>query len=418
MKLLDKYNRISLLTTVLVIIITGIIYYFTISYILTNQVDKDLLVEENEIFDYVKLNHRLPQVFKSEDLKIHFQPVAPGSVKRQFIDTRYRDEKDRKMESGRGLMSSVVVQGVNYRIVIIESKVETEDLIRLIFLITLGIILVLIFAILTINRLVIKNLWQPFYQMLRQIKLFNVTDYKSIPRLDTTIEEFKDMNEEVTAMSLRVSSDYQELKRFVENASHELMTPLAVMNSKLDTLVQSGELTDRQGKLIGEMYTTVSRMKKLNKAMLLLSRIENRLIHEQEVIDLEQMVTAIVNDFQELLTAKVLRLTTNLSRVTVVINKDLAEILLSNLLGNAIRHNHTGGEIQVRLNNMALIISNTGYAGELAGDLIFQRFHKAAESDGSGLGLTLSREICESYGFGLYYSYQHNQHTFTVQFGR
>lgn len=418
MKLLDRYNRISLLTTVLAMIVTGVIYYFTISYILTNRIDKDLKVEENEIFDYVKLNHRLPQVFKSEDLKIHFQAAGTEEIKRQFINTSYWDDKERESKSGRGLISSVDVQGARYRITIIESKVETEDLIQLIFLITAGIILVLILLLAAINRLVIKNLWQPFYQILRQIKLFNVTDHNSIPKLDTAIEEFKDMNEEVTAMSLRVSSDYQELKRFVENASHELMTPLAVMNSKLDTLLQSGELSDRQGELMGEMYATVSRMKKLNKSMLLLSRIENRLIHEQEEIDLEQMVTGMVNAFQELLTAKALQVAVDLNNVQVTMNRDLAEILLSNLFGNAIRHNYVNGEIQIMLNHNALTIFNTGNSGELESSLIFQRFHKAAESEGSGLGLTLAREICESYGFRLSYHYLHNKHTFTIEFHR
>lgn len=418
MKLLDRYNRISLLTTVLAMIVTGVIYYFTISYILTNRIDKDLKVEENEIFDYVKLKHRLPQVFKSEDLKIHFQAAGTEEIKRQFINTSYWDDKERESKSGRGLISSVDVQGARYRITIIESKVETEDLIQLIFLITAGIILVLILLLAAINRLVIKNLWQPFYQILRQIKLFNVTDHNSIPKLDTAIEEFKDMNEEVTAMSLRVSSDYQELKRFVENASHELMTPLAVMNSKLDTLLQSGELSDRQGELMGEMYATVSRMKKLNKSMLLLSRIENRLIHEQEEIDLEQMVTGMVNAFQELLTAKALQVAVDLNNVQVTMNRDLAEILLSNLFGNAIRHNYVNGEIQIMLNHNALTIFNTGNSGELESSLIFQRFHKAAESEGSGLGLTLAREICESYGFRLSYHYLHNKHTFTIEFHR
>lgn len=416
MKLLDKYNRISLLTTILVIIITGIIYYFTISYILTGQVDKDLVVEENEIFDYVRLNHKLPQVFKSDDLKIHFQPIADSAVKRQFINTRYLDEQDREREAGRGLISSVSVQGVNYRITIIESKVKTEDLIRVIFFITLGIILVLMLVLVIINRLVIKNLWQPFYQMLRQIKLFNLTDHNSITTLDTAIEEFKDMNQEVTAMSLRVSRDYQELKSFVENAAHELMTPLAVMNSKLDTLMQSGELTNRQGALIGEVYAMVSKMKKLNKSMLLLSRIENRLIHEQDTLDLKQKVNDILNDFQELFIAKQLKLSTNLQDVTVVMNKDLADILLNNLLGNAIRHNYPGGDINVLLNNNTLTVANTGKAEALENTLIFQRFHKSNDSEGTGLGLTLSREICESYGFKLTYSYQQNRHTFTVHF--
>lgn len=416
MKLLDKYNRISLFTTVLVIIITGIIYYFTVSFILTSQVDRDLYVEENEIFDYVKLNHHLPQVFKSEDLKIRFEPAVAESVVRQLTNIRYWNEKEREQESGRELISSVKVNGVNYRITIIESTVETEYLIRVIFFITLGIILVLILVLVLINRLVIRNLWRPFYDLLNQIKLFNLTDSDSITALGTGIDEFKDLNQEVTAMSLRVRQDYQELKGFVENASHELMTPIAVMNSKLDTLVQDSTLTDRQGVLIGEVYQMIARMKNLNKSMLMLSRIENRLITQQEDIDLSKRVRQVLNDFQELLTVKELKLTTELHYARLLINKDLLDILLNNLFSNSLRHNYKGGEIEVTLQQGELSIINTGHAAALDAGLIFQRFQKSAESEGTGLGLTLAREICESYGLKLLYNYVAGKHTFTVYF--
>src|SRR4051812_35746693 len=129
MKLLDKYNRISLITTVLVIIVTGIVYYFTISLILTDQVDKDLVVEEHEIFNYVKLNQSLPQVFKSDDLKISFQPIGQGTVQRQFINTSNIGDKIHEHETARGLISYVRVKNQNYRIVITQSTVETDDLI-------------------------------------------------------------------------------------------------------------------------------------------------------------------------------------------------------------------------------------------------------------------------------------------------
>ncbi len=416
MKLLDKYNRISLLFTVLVIIVTGIVYYFTISYILTGQVDKDLAVEENEIFNFVKLNHRLPQVFKSEDLKIFFKAIGKDTVQRKFIDTEYRKHRHRERESGRGLISSVSVDGQIYRILILESKVETEDLIRLIFFITLGIILVLILVLLAINRLVIRKLWQPFYRMLHQIKLFNLTDNNSITELDTEIEEFKDMNMEVTSMSLRVRHDYLELKGFVENASHELMTPIAVANSKLDTLLQEEKLTDRQGRLIGEVYTSVSKMKRLNKSMLLLTKLENRMIHEKEELDLRDTINEALTDFQEMLSAKELKMSAELADVKVIMNRDLLEILLNNLLSNAMRHNYLRGDIEVSLANRILVIANSGSPTALDSKLIFQRFHKSSESEGSGLGLTLSREICENYGFSLSYAYQKNKHTFTIHF--
>lgn len=416
MKLFDRYNRITLISTVMVMIITGVVYYLTISYILTDQVDKDLVVEENEIFDYVKLNHHLPQVFKSEDQQIYFKPAGKNNIARRFTDTLFWNDKEQERESGRGLISSVKVNNANFQITVIESKVKTEDLIRVIFLITLGIIIILILVLIVINRVVIRNLWQPFYAMLQQVKLFNLTDRNSITGLDTRIEEFKDMNHEITSMSMRVKKDYQELRSFTENAAHELMTPIAVMNSKLDTLVQGSALTDRQGELIAEVYASVSKMRRLNKSMLLLARLENRLIQEPEVLQLKEKVTAALTDFQELLAAKDIRLHSHLQDEQLTINRDLLDILLNNLLSNAIRHNYRGGEIFVSLNNCALIISNTGNLTALNSELIFRRFQKSADSEGTGLGLTLAREICESYGFTLHYGYLNNLHCFTVKF--
>ncbi|TSJ43998.1 HAMP domain-containing histidine kinase [Mucilaginibacter corticis] len=416
MKLLDKYNRISLLTTILVIIVTGFIYYFTISYILTDQVDKDLVVEENEIFEHVKLNHNLPEVFKSEDLKILFKNIGQDTMPRQFSNTQFWDDKEKEQEAARGLQSWVRVNGVNYSIHIIESKVETEELIRLIFLITLGIILLLIIALITINRLVIRNLWQPFYDMLRQIKLFNVTDQNSITPLTTGIEEFRDMNEEISAMSTRVKQDYQELKTFVENAAHELMTPIAVMNSKLDTLIQTGGLNDEQGTLIGDMYGTMGKLTRLNKVMLLLTKIENNLINDQEALDVRATIETACSEFQDLAYNKELRLHTELTDVTLFMSKTLLDILLGNLLGNAIRHNRPGGVVTVKLNQQALIIQNTGKFDALDASTIFRRFQKASDSEGSGLGLTLARQICENNGFRLQYSFEDHLHTFTVNF--
>ena len=416
MKLLDKYNRISLIVTILVIVITGIVYYFTISYILTDQVDKDLVVEENEIFEYVTINKRLPQVFKSDGLKIQFQLITRDTVQRTFADVKYWDDKVHERESGRSLISSVKLNGNYYRITIIESKVETEDLIQLIFLITLGIILVLILVLFVINRVVIRNLWLPFYDMLAQIKLFNLTDRNSITVLQTNIEEFKDMNQEISSMSARVRQDYQELKKFTENAAHELMTPIAVMNSKLDTLIQTSNLSERQGELITDVYATVAKLTRLNKAMLLLTKIENKLIDEQEQVNIKTAVEAILSEFHEIFFNKNLQVATQLADTGIRMSKVLVEILLNNLLTNAIRHNINNGEIYVSLNKNALIIQNTGKLQVLDQQMIFQRFYKSPESEGSGLGLTLARQICENYGFTLSYSYHQDRHTFIVSF--
>ena len=175
MKLFSKYNRVNIITTVTVLLVTGIVYYMTISWILTGQKDKDLKVEEQEILDYAALNHKLPQTFQSEDQQITFTETAPGSVTRQFINTEYFKKfrhknwhgyhdhhKGGEYESGRGLETAVSVDGKYYKVLIVESNVETEDLISIIFIITIAVILVLLLVLLITNRLLFKRIWQPF----------------------------------------------------------------------------------------------------------------------------------------------------------------------------------------------------------------------------------------------------------------
>ena len=179
MKLQARYNYVNLATTVIVLLITGVIYYQAISWILTYQKDKDLKDEEQEIFDYVNLKHQLPQTFETNDEQINFTPALQGSVTRQFINTTYFKKWDNKnphrkhrhpggghYEPGRGLISSVTVGDTYYKIVIVESSVETEDLIRLIFMITIGVILLLLVVLLLANRLILSRLWKPFYSIM------------------------------------------------------------------------------------------------------------------------------------------------------------------------------------------------------------------------------------------------------------
>src|ERR1700754_4968854 len=183
MKLLDKYNRVNLIAAIIIMLIAGGIYYLTISSILINEKDKSLEVEEQEIFDYVKLNHRLPQVFESPEQQISFKQVPKNSITRRFINTTYY-KKYNVPESGRGLISFIDMGNAYYKILIVESKVETEDLIQIIFGITIGVILLLLLALVIINRLILNRLWQPFYNILGELKLFHVSDTRNIAQLD------------------------------------------------------------------------------------------------------------------------------------------------------------------------------------------------------------------------------------------
>jgi signal transduction histidine kinase len=434
MKLSARYNRVNLLTTIIVMLITGIIYYMAINWILTNKIDKDLAVEENEVFEYVNLNHQLPQVFESKDLQITFTETTPGTITRSFINTVYRrvEEKDDRQEekikhrhkhhhgeeyeSGRGLISSVTVGGKFYKILIVESKVETEDLIKIIFGITAGVILLLLIILYVTNRLLLNRLWQPFYNLLIELRLFNVTDNKDIPLESTNIDEFEELSQAIINMSSRVKSDYKDLKTFTENASHELLTPIAVINSKLDTLIQTDSFTPQQSKLLNDLYTAVSKLTRLNQSLLLLVKIENRLVEDNQQVNLRKSIEEIVIQFEEIFQDKELKVNCKLGEKELHASPYLVDILLNNLLSNAIRHNYKGGWINIVLTDEALAIENTGEHAALQDDQIFTRFHKSSHSEGSGLGLTISRQICENLGLALNYDFESTHHTFTVVF--
>lgn len=429
MKLVTRYNRVNLLTTVLVMLITGIIYYQAISLILISQLEKDLTVEENEIFEYVGMNHHLPQVFKSNDQQITFTEAEPGSVKRQFINTIYRNynnvkyakrhhhhDDDDEFETGRGLITSVTVGDKYYKALIVVSTVEAEDLIKIIFGITAGVILLLFVTLYVTNRLLLNRLWQPFYDLLKELRLFNITDNKDIPLEKTNIDEFEELNQAIIGMSTRVKGDYKELKTFTENASHELLTPIAVINSKLDTLIQTDSFSLKQSKLLSDLYSAVSKLTRLNQSLLLLVKIENRLLESHEHIDLKLHIEDLLIQFEEIFIDKELKVSTDLDEKELLTSTYLVDILLNNLVGNAIRHNHAGGEIRIKLTDALLVIQNTGSKEALKHDDIFTRFHKSSESEGSGLGLTISKQICENLNFTLNYNYHAPYHTFTVIF--
>jgi signal transduction histidine kinase len=415
MKLSERYNRVNLIATMVIMLITGAIYYQTISIILTNQKDQSLIVEENEVFDYVNLNHHLPQVFKSQDQQITFTAVPKNSIKREFINTKYYKKND-ESESGRGLISSISAGGVYYKILIVESKVETEDLIQIIFGITIGVILLLVLVLVVTNRLILSRLWRPFYGILSELKLFNVTDTREIPPLTTSIDEFNELHNEVTAMAERVKHDYKDLKTFTENASHELLTPIAVINSKLDTLIQTENFSDRQSKLLNDLYGAVNRLSRLNQSLLLLVKIENKLLKDDQQVDLHVLTKEMLTQFEEIFQDKNIKLSYHLDEKQIYASRYLVEILLNNLLSNAIRHNQTGGEVRVNLTAQSLTVENTGEMAALQEDQIFTRFHKSSHSEGSGLGLTISKQICESFNFSLNYSFQEPYHIFTVSF--
>ncbi|MCC8423811.1 HAMP domain-containing sensor histidine kinase [Mucilaginibacter sp. UR6-11] len=415
MKLAAQYNKATLIITLIVLCSTAFVYYGAINYIVNKQLDHDLTEEVEEIADYIKLNQHLPAELDFEGDQTSFIKTDQKIAGMIFYDMPYHKNHGNKTESGRAVKTIVTLKGVNYVAIVAQSKEASENLTQLIICITVLLTAVLLLILALTNRYIFGGLWKPFYHVLAQLKAFNVADSDAISPNTTNIDEFKELNDAVTAMSARVKTDYENLKTFTENASHEMLTPIAVITSKLDTLIQDEKLKAEQFAQINDIYAATNKLSRLNQSLLLLVKIENDLINDTADFNLKNIILEKEHQLQELAQNKGIELIHILEDKEITANKYLIEILINNLFNNAIKHSEANGKLYIRLTTRELIFQNTGESA-LNGDEIFERFKKGHNSDGTGLGLTIAKNICNQHGYHLSYHFKAPYHTFKITF--
>lgn len=414
MKLADRYNRVNLFTALIILLITGFVYYLVIHLIFNKKLDRDLTVEEDEIKQYVTTYKKLPLPASFLDQQVRYKLLKKGVKENRFFkNTSYFNAKENESEPGRSLITTIYQGGNLYEVTITKSRLEADDLVRIILLITIGVTILLLVSFILMNRLFLKRLWQPFYSILGQMKAFNLVKMSDIELNPTEVDEFQELNISAAQMAASVRQDYKELKNFTDNASHEMMTPLAVINSKLDTLLQAGPITEKQGVLLEDVYNAINRLTKLNQSLLLLTKIENNLISDVQVVDFGALIADKCRQFQEILKRENLVLNLDLQQGEIKMSRYLGDILMNNLLGNAIKYNHTNGFININFKNGIFEIINSGTNLALT-EQHFSRFFKSASSEGMGLGLSIIKQICILYNFSIHYSFQKGNHCFTV----
>ena len=418
MKLLTKYNRINIVATIVVLLFSSVCYYLMIHAVLLNQLDKDLKIEEHEIKDHVKLNQSLPDATDYKDQQMIFEPVSNEFIKRRFSSEKIFNKKEHEKIATRQLVFTVLVAGQNYKVYILKSQEETEDLVSMILLTTFGIVLLLLLILFVVNRFILNKLWQPFNNTLQQLRQFNLFNKTPLNLQASNISEFTDLNHSVTIMTSQVRQDYEALKSFTENASHEMQTPLAIINTKLDVLIQDDRINEQQMHQLQGIYDALDRLSKLNQSLLLLTKIENNQFNSTEEIALADLLAEKLAQFDDMITAKAITVTTSLQQAEVNCNRQLADILISNLLNNAIRYNKPGGMVNLHLTTQELVVSNTSFLPALDEQKIFQRFYRHPDTklEGNGLGLSIIRQICDEFGSTIRYTFNDQHHTFTIVF--
>ena len=218
-------------------------------------------------------------------------------------------------------------------------------------------------------------------------------------------------------MTNKIQGDYKSLKEFTENASHEIQTPLAIIKSKLELLIQQENFKEEQMQAIQSVYDAANRLSRLNQALILLTKIENHQFEKREQIDLTEVVKKHILNFKELIEAKEIRLNHTIEGdVKLKINPVLADVLISNLLTNAIKHNVEKGEINLSLSKNELTVSNTGAELKINPLELFDRFKKdSVSSESLGLGLSIVKKICDSEKFTISYECLNKLHSLKIK---
>ena len=417
MKLLSKYYRVNITATIIVVLVSSVFYYFLIHQVLLEQLDDALQVEEQEITEHVKQNNSLPQPSYYHDQQVIFFELT-GPVDRKFSTVKIYSNEEKEYITTRQLIFSIKVADKTYKVNILKSQEETEDLVKLILLITLIIVLLLLIILFLVNRFLLSRLWKPFNSTIDELKKFNLSGKEKPQLKDSSINEFKELNEAVTIMAGHVSREYNTLKVFTENASHEMQTPLAVINSKLDVLIQDESINEQQMNQLQGIYQALDRLSKLNYSLLLLTRIGNNQFTQTENIPLDKVVKEKLIQFEELTESRRLKVTTDITPAIICCNKELLDILLNNLLNNAIRYNLENGEIFILVSTNKMVIANSSSIPALDEKLVFQRFyrHNDTQQEGNGLGLSIVKQICSVAGFSIEYLYQDSRHQFHIHF--
>ena len=406
MKLLHQTQRLFFRGVLPVFMAAGVVSFFTLRWVFDHETDEKLLDMKAEIESYVRVNDTLPVFFQTVFDRWYAEPMPYGSMKNipdpTFSDTTLFNKFENEMEPFRQLRFPVMMRGQMWLMSVSASTVEHHDVVLILVVLLATIFGLLLLVMLWVNRVVSRQVWQPFFETLEKMRRFRLADHTPLTLTPSSVEEIQELNATLENLAHQVRRDYHTVKKFTENASHELQTPLAVIQSKVEVLLQDDTLSEAQVQQINIIGQSTRRMTRLNQSLLLLSKIENHQFLERKSVNLKPLLEKRLAWLEDFIAEKRLGFQTDLAEKTLEMNPFLAETLVTNLLTNAVKHNLKGGLLRVTLNENCLIVENSAAPPEGSVTDLAARFARGnPHSEGVGLGLAIVLEICEQQGFGL-----------------
>ncbi|MTI21524.1 HAMP domain-containing histidine kinase [Fulvivirga sp. RKSG066] len=417
MKLILKITILYLFISLLVFALGGIITFEVIKREVDLEQQRFLKERLNSAIRMIE-RRNLDKPFKRDKISILPLAVLEEETEIIYSDTIVMHSTLQRMEPHVKLDVIKNVKGRSYKISMFDLIVEEDDIAEGVQESLIKMYILLTVVVLILSGVASFFLLKPFNHTLQIIKNFRLSNNEDVKFSKSSTSEFNKLNIFLGEMTLKMRRDYLAMKEFTENASHEMQTPLTIASGKLEMLLNADNLTDEQMSMIVSAQDSIRRLSKMNKSLSLLTKIENKEFESKDEVNLSAKLEQQIFDFEELINLKSIKLHKDITgNVKLKIDDVLCNILLTNLLQNAVRHNFEEGEIYVNLTTDELSITNTGNPLLTDPDVLFDRFKKGNQSAESiGLGLAIVKKICDANGFEVDYIYANGKHKLTVSF--
>ncbi|MFR9527444.1 MAG: HAMP domain-containing sensor histidine kinase [Rikenellaceae bacterium] len=303
-----------------------------------------------------------------------------------------------------------------YEITVITPTIDQSDLIDAIWRSLMALFALLLVAVLITSSIAIRGGLSPLNKFLAWLNKSDVETCE-IPQTESAkIKEIESIRVAINGFAERGRRAFEQQREFIGNASHELQTPIAVCQNRLELLCESG-LNEQQMEDVAGCMTTLARLARLNKSLLMLSKIENGGFEVQSV-DLNAVVWHNITLLEEVYESRKITLQlTQRDKCSIVANADLVSTMVVNLIKNSYSHNVDGGQINVEIGSDYIFVENSGEGIALDNEKIFSRFYQGRSKAGSyGLGLPIVHSICKLYGYDVSYLFTRGLHRFCIKF--
>ena len=421
MKLFYRVLMHLLVGIVVILVGWAVVFYLGIMEEINDEVDDSLEDYTELIITRSLAGKELPAHDSGSNNQYYLREVEPSyALSRPAIF--YRDSmvyiSEKKETEPARILTTLFKdkEGTYFEVAVYTPTIEKKDLRQAIFQLLVGLFVSLLVAILLINIWVFRRSMRPFYRLVDWLDHSRLGK-KNVPLENPThTTEFRKLNEAVMRYATHSEEVFEQQKQFIGNASHELQTPLAICQNRLEMLMEDETLSELQMEEILKTYQTLEYVSKLNKSLLLLSKIDNSQFVETSEVCINEVLHRYVDDYCEVYDYRGIRLTVEeKGEFRIRMNETLAVVLVTNLLKNAFVHNIDKGEIRIVITSSGIRFGNTGNGEPLDGKRIFERFYQGKKKEGStGLGLAIVDAVCRQYQLRVSYSAVDGMHCFEV----